>query len=411
MKKIFYSFIITILALGMAACEQEKMPTDGNKTTGQIDLSSLVVSYDETTILRSVDVNDFIVTIQDETTHTLHGEWKYKELPEILTLTAGNYSIKVESHKLQDVAWDTPYYCAEKAFKVEVDKVTLIGEMVCVMSNVKVTVEFAPDLMAIMGDDCKVNIGLGRGTLDFTRDEARAGYFAVTAEENRLYSYFTGSVDGYVDTIYREIENVKAGEWRVLRYSLKQNTEENKETGSFSPSIVVNLNCSVIEQGEQIDVNEDVIKDPEPPMEDPDVPGPGPGEEPKGPVISAEGFDIDDPQTIYNGMTLVIDITSESPIATFTVDINSETLTADVLTSVGLGTHLDLVNPGTMKEGLQGLQFPVEDQVKGQHNVKFDITQFCPLLGIYGAATHEFIMTVADEAGNSTTKVLTLITE
>ena len=70
-----------------------------------------------------------------------------------------------------------------------------------------------------------------------------------------------------------------------------------------------------------------------------------------------------------------------------------------------------MAKPGDLAEGLASLEFPIGDQVIGAKEIKFDITNFTPLLGIYGAATHRFIINVIDLEGNSTTKTLTLISE
>lgn len=418
MKKILYSFLIALIGLGVTSCSHEKMPGESN-TTGQVDFRTLVVTYDESVdVLRSTDVSNFMVKVFEASTNNKRGEWLYSELPDILTLTTGKYKLVVESCELQNAAWETPYYHAEQEFTIEVDKITAIGDVVCSMKNVKVSIEFDHNLLAIMGDDCKVHIALGKGELDFTANETRAGYFAITAETNSIYATFSGTVDGYFDTIYREIINVKAGEWRIIRFSIKDNGGDNTESGSFSPSLTIDISCTVVNHGVQIEIDdEEVIEDPEPSV-NPDEPTPdepGTGDEPDepavGPVITADGFDIDEPQTVVENMTVVVHINSESPIAEFTVDIDSPKLTDEILTGVGLSSHLDMASPGALKDALKGLGLPVEEEVLGQTYVKFDITSFCPLLGIYGAATHNFIMNVTDEAGNTTTKTLTLITE
>lgn len=409
MKKILYSFLTIIVALVITSCEQEKLPTD-TKTTGEVDFTTLIVRYDASAeIMRAVDVDNFIISVYESNGTTKLAEWSYGSMPEVFTLTAGSYLLKAESCALQNAAWDTPYYFAQKEFKVEVDKVTAIGEVVCELSNVKVTVEYSSDLLAIMGDDCKVNIALGRGSLDFTKNESRAGYFAVTEESNRMYAYFTGSVDGVVDTTYREIENVKAGEWRILKYSLKQNNTENVENGAFALSLSVDVSCSVVEQNNEIDVTEDVIDDPEGGNNDnpkPDDPQPV-----SGPVITATTFDIKEPQIISDELVIVVEVNSESPLAGFYVDIVSATLTPDELEAVGLSSHLDLAYPGDLRPQLEGLGFPVAENVLGQNKISFDITQFAGLLAALGSGTHQFVMTATDEAGNETIETLTLIAQ
>lgn len=108
---------------------------------------------------------------------------------------------------------------------------------------------------------------------------------------------------------------------------------------------------------------------------------------------------------VNSSSTVVINITSETGITAFTVDIVSSTLTPEVLSGVQLSDHLDLVNPGSLEEGIAGLGLPVN--VGGQKAVEFNISSFMPLLAIYGDNSHKFILKVSDSSG-SVTKVLQL---
>ena len=416
MKKILYSLFTIMASVALVACQNDKLPID-NSLTGTVDLSTMNVTCDyDSEILRS-STDDFIITITEKSTNQKINSWSYSEMPEVCTLITGTYIIKAESCTLENEAWEKPYYVDEKEFKVEVDKVTAIGDMVCVLKNVKVTVEFSQDLLKIMGDDCVVNVNLGKGNLDFEKGELRAGYFAVEVESNILVATFRGTIDDDYDTTVSTFEDVKAGEWRILRYSLKSNNQENEENGSFNTQLSVDASCTTVEKDVQVDVNEDVIEDPDPepqPDNGGDEPGDNPGDNPQpadGPVISATTFDIKEAQVITTDLIIQIVINSEQPLAGLVVDIESNKLTPGELATIGLAEHLDLGNPGSMREALEGLGFPVAENVLGKNEVMFDITQFAGLLAALGSGTHDFILTATDEAGNETTETLTLIAE
>ena len=416
MKKILYSLFTIMASVALVACQNDKLPID-NSLTGTVDLSTMNVTCDyDSEILRS-STDDFIITITEKSTNQKINSWSYSEMPEVCTLITGTYIIKAESCTLENEAWEKPYYVDEKEFKVEVDKVTAIGDMVCVLKNVKVTVEFSQDLLKIMGDDCVVNVNLGKGNLDFEKGELRAGYFAVEEESNILVATFRGTIDDDYDTTVSTFEDVKAGEWRILRYSLKSNNQENEENGSFNTQLSVDASCTTVEKDVQVDVNEDVIEDPDPepqPDNGGDEPGDNPGDNPQpadGPVISATTFDIKEAQVITTDLIIQIVINSEQPLAGLVVDIESNKLTPGELATIGLAEHLDLGNPGSMREALEGLGFPVAENVLGKNEVMFDITQFAGLLAALGSGTHDFILTATDEAGNETTETLTLIAE
>lgn len=115
-------------------------------------------------------------------------------------------------------------------------------------------------------------------------------------------------------------------------------------------------------------------------------------------------------------------ISAPNGIKKFEVVINSGTLTTEVLQGVGLDTQFDLATGRSsagadLTEGLAGLGFPVAKggttdggttyaPVVDETSVTFDITQFIPLLCIYGAAYHDFELTITDNAGQVGTCVI-----
>lgn len=102
-----------------------------------------------------------------------------------------------------------------------------------------------------------------------------------------------------------------------------------------------------------------------------------------------------------------VNIECQAGIAHLVVTINSPSLTAEVLEGVGLMSKFDLAYPDTssepggkdLTEGLSGLGFPTGAEVIGKTYLEFDITQFLPLLGIYGRYEHEFVLAVTDSNG------------
>lgn len=130
---------------------------------------------------------------------------------------------------------------------------------------------------------------------------------------------------------------------------------------------------------------------------------------PAAPTITLEGGNIDQPQEITSPMALKVNIEAPGAIAGFTVTIDSPALTEEMLATVGLAKELDLVNPGSMADGLTTFGFPVGDKVKDKTSVSFDISQLVPMIAqIYTETSdHKFILKVTDAKGQSTTKTLT----
>ncbi len=127
------------------------------------------------------------------------------------------------------------------------------------------------------------------------------------------------------------------------------------------------------------------------------------------PQIVWVGYDIDKRQTIKTGDTCMIRITAPLAIKDFEIEIVSNTLTPEELQAVGLSANFSLVNSTEMFTSLSGLGFPVGDQVYNQTLISEDqlnITSFLGILGMLGAGDHDFVMTVTDMEGNSTTKTV-----
>ena len=130
----------------------------------------------------------------------------------------------------------------------------------------------------------------------------------------------------------------------------------------------------------------------------------------KAPTIEWLEYDIDKEQELTaNGIKCTILAKSTDPkgFIKFEVDIISDVLTDEELSGVGLGSHIDLINPGDMKAPLQGLGFlPNRDSWEGENEATFTITDFMTILyGIHSNGKSEFKLTVADENGETTKSV------
>ena len=125
--------------------------------------------------------------------------------------------------------------------------------------------------------------------------------------------------------------------------------------------------------------------------------------------FNENAFDIEnDVLEIAKSASVKLQVTLYAPngIANVYVEIDSETLTSDILGGVGLASSFDLAHPGDLEVGLNSLGFPTGDEVIGQTELLFDITQFTSLLGIYGVAKHNFIIRLVDQNGLEITKTL-----
>ncbi len=424
MKKVFYIALTAIgIILSSTSCEREKLiyNLDNNETsglTGMLDLTEfkavpnddVVETAEPKSLIKAVNTQNFIVKIYkvNGDNEPLMHRWEYYEIPhEIIVLPVGDYKIKVFSHeKVEAAAFNTPYYYAEKEFTIEENKVTNdLKTIVCELQNIKVTVSYTDDLKSFMGENCQVTVMIGEGKLIFGKNEEQAGYFRADNESNQLIATFSGSVEGREEVIPNQVfNNVKAGEWRNITYDIKR-VEPGNETGGIILSATIESKYDVIERYESITIEEDIIVDPDPIT-------PNPPSSPDAPQITSETVQLGTPVIITDGLQVRVDITSSDAngLTGLTVDIDSPTLTSEELEGMGLSAHLDLVNPGQLKEAIESLGFPTGNNVLNQSKVTFDISDFMPLLGILGPGTHNFKITATDALG-TTQQSLILVTQ
>lgn len=413
MKKITYILLIALAAItSFTACDREKMDNDlkeqGEGSINLVSLKGLSVDVSSTTITRAseeINTDNYLIRIYNADNELVQ-EWKLSELPEIFTLKVGTYTIQALSHEVQPAEFEQPYYFAKESFTIEANKVKDLEPLVCRLQNIQVSVTYDDKLLALMGDDVVTTVTVGKESLPFKKGETRSGYFQSNQDNtNVLTATMTGQIDGRPESVPYPIKNVKAGQHRIIKFFLKYVNDDGYLEGGFtSLKLAIVAECTIIEKGVIVEQEEEVIPDPNPS-----------GPEGMSPTIEGDGFNLDESLIVpikgNEGITVVINIAAENGISNLKVKIDSETLTPDVLEEVGLASEFDLAYPGDLESGLKGLGFPVSDDVIGATELKFDVSQFTGLLGVYGEATHKFIITVIDKYGRYEEKTLTLISK
>lgn len=260
--KTFTKFLtmLAVAALFATGCVNEEPPykEDPNPEpagmTGYLSIGnlSMTVVYDETEIrpddtsdetqaartasgtrATAPDVDSFIVEILDADNAQVL-EMTYAELKEQLKtpmeLKVGVYRMEVRSEDTMPGAdWEHPVYGATSDFTITKAQTTSPEEVVCTLQNIKVSVEYSPELADMLADTSKATVSLGDTSLDFSKTETRAAYFKPLALENTLNFAFDGTFadTGVPAKFSKQITGVKAGQWRkvsvVIGYADKGN--------------------------------------------------------------------------------------------------------------------------------------------------------------------------------------------
>ena len=438
MNKIFYTLMIAFVSILMfTSCEREALSYDtsekNNNTQleGTLNLASLkvgVIPDDQTGVVTTrsnIDVSTFTVAVYEENSLTPLTSWKYAAMPEIFSLPVGTYRIDVYSHEPLDAEWNNPHFFASQTFDISKDKLKDLGTMICKMKSIKTSVVFTDDLKALLGNDIEVDIvanDKGNLTYDSNKFDTHKAYFKPDTEEaNILKTALRGSIDGVSRNITNTFSNIKSGEHRIIQYSLKSSEGDTGEGGNAGFTIQIVADCTIVNENVNVDPGtEGGIDDFPPSGGDGNDDGGNTGNEDAPTIIGYEfngaSFNIDEPQTVSSvGASLKVKLLAPLKFAHVEVNITSATLSAEELQGVGLAPYFDLAYPETeiLATGLAGLGFPVGDDVIGQTEIMFDISQFTGMLAALGAGTHTFDIKITDQAStpNVVTKRLTIITQ
>lgn len=417
MKKIFL-ICFTLLAgvLIFSACHSEAMDENVSEAKGNLNLSSLKTDVDldiETVYVGSradetVDVSNFLVAIYDSKSQKVE-QWKYSEMPEVVSLTVGTYSIEVLSAEAPSNGFDAPFYKGTATCEIKENELVDVPAITCKLANMLFSVVYDEEFQDKMGNDVVTTISVGENSLDIPYTETRKAYLiAPEGETAALNVTLKGTIDGETIDYSKRIDQVRVGVHNIIKYEFDPVSDGSMGDGTLN--VAINVDSSMNESDEVVGTNpgeEPGIDDF--PTEGGEDPGEGGGEQNVPSIIGSDfngnPFDIEnDVLDIKGASTLKVEINAENGIAHLYVEIQSETL--DV-TEVGLMNSFDLAYPGDLEEGLNGLGFPTGANVIGQKHTTFDISTFTGLLVSF-EGNHNFVIRVVDQNDLEETKVLKL---
>lgn len=427
MKNIFL-ICLTLMAVlfTFSACHSEKMETGTTDVTGQLSLASMKMEVDlkvDTVYPQSragVDVSNFLLTIKNSQGEQVE-QYTYSEMPEIISLPVGTYTVVASSAEAATNGFDVPFYTGStEQFTIKENELTEVSALTCRLANVMISVEYDEELRKLMGEDVVTTVKIGDNSLDIPSSETRKAYLIAPASAGSMDITLKGTIDGESVTEVARKDNVQAGQYHIIKNVLSLVNDGNNSMGG-NLNIAINIDSSMTSSDETVGVN---------PGEEPgidDFPTDG-GEEPgdgdgdggdesgsdqnmptiEGTNFNKKPFDIDnDRLTISGAAELKVTIGAPNGIANLFVEIISKTL--DV-SEVGLPKSFDLAYPGENSDALSGLGFPVGDKVIGQTEVPFDISNFTIFLPTF-KGNHDFKIRVVDSKGLEETKTLKLKVE
>ena len=148
MKKILF-IALAIAAVVLSGCR--KQTPEAQLSGLQLKITTEQGDYFDKIVKSSteIDINSFVVTISKKD-GKFSNTWTYGELPSLVELSTGEYTVTVTSPEAAPVAWDTPVYGGTKDFAIVGGVITPL-ELVCTLQNMKNSVYCSQRRSSIAG--------------------------------------------------------------------------------------------------------------------------------------------------------------------------------------------------------------------------------------------------------------------
>lgn len=413
-----------------SACHSEKMETGATDVTGQLSLASMKMEVDlkvDTVYPQSragVDVSNFLLTIKNSQGEQVE-QYTYSEMPEIISLPVGTYTVVASSAEAATNGFDVPFYTGStEQFTIKENELTEVFALTCRLANVMISVEYDEELRKLMGEDVVTNVKIGDNSLDIPSSETRKAYLIAPASAGSMDITLKGTIDGESVTEVKRVDNVQAGQYNIIKYVLNSVDDGTNSNVGGNLNIAINIDSSMTSSDETVGVNpgeEPGIDDF--PTDGGEEPGDGDGDSDgdgeggitsdiniTGKKLGDSSFDIDQTQTITGATTLIVGIEAPAGIQNLKVKITSAG--NDDFNGIGEGLgEFDLAHSDSMNENAQAmipvLGLPIDDAVLNQPNLDFNISKFTSMLAGF-EGTHTFKITVTDNQGKTESKSLVI---
>lgn len=236
MKKNIYSIIISAAAiLGLASCEKETAFVF-NEGEGLLDCENMTVEYNNGT-RAAVNPDDFTISFVNSNGEPLK-QYKYSELPSMVSLPAGLYKVIADFGENPDGAFESEtnfgYYKGETSasFEIKASEINQLPQtnVACSLNNIRIRVnvdEYCYEALS----DVSVVVNVGTTPLTFNReDNKKCAYFKYVPESNSITATLNYTLDGVAKS---ETISYTPGEGKTFVATFTANKPENNDPGSI----------------------------------------------------------------------------------------------------------------------------------------------------------------------------------
>lgn len=156
-----------------------------------------------------------------------------------LILPIGKYTIAVRSNGVEGAGWETPLYMGQEEVEVKQGEITNT-KVVCTIANTKVSVIYE-DALKNYFTDYQTTVSNPSGTLLYTRDEYRSGFFTPEKLTVQLKLVNKDGNEFVMKKVYPEIEPQYH-----YRFIYAISNDDTSDQGGFNVDIDVDKNLQEI---------------------------------------------------------------------------------------------------------------------------------------------------------------------
>lgn len=429
-RTIIFSMLTACLAL--AGCNMREI-SKGSAGAGSL---SLQVASEGQYMTKADDVvNNFKIVITRTDGYEKIFE-RYADMPQVLDLGSGDYTITASSPRTAEAAFDQPIYTGSANFTIRTGELTPVS-LTCSLTNMMVTFQLSDNFknelsaytVSITNASSWTAADAENRTLIWDKeavDANKPGYFTVAPLLVKVDGY--RAIDNSETHAQMVISDVAAKDHHIINLDARVTGQLGGENGG----VEITIDNSVNEKDQQVDI----------PGWD-EVPVDGGDDSSDDPVISDDPVVSDDPApstaptmiweanptfaptTIQDQMDVNIQISAPEKIKTFKVAVESVSLSETIAALKGDDSYayaagnpfvMDLIDDQDMIDALadMGLGLPLGDELKGQTEVLFSLSSLIPMIAMYPAdpgTEHYFTLMLSDEKGQSLEKKLTFVSE
>lgn len=232
--KMMNKYIIALaVATGLtaASCNSDEPTQTDYEPYGTLSTKSLSIDVSEIADGMSRNTGEVLMTVEILQGNDTITKYAYENLPEVMRLPVGDYTIEVHSRNtLESAAFDAPYYKGIQNFTIRENLITEVDPVICRLINTKVSIVIDDYLeqqtegdwdVRVVADENGKSLDFRGHKLDESENAPSAGYFLVT-QGNTLTATFTGTVSDNKIVMTKTVTVENPGkEHHIFTFSIK----------------------------------------------------------------------------------------------------------------------------------------------------------------------------------------------